>query len=268
MMEWLGLPLNASTHGAEMDQLTLWMHWLMAALFVGWGVFFVYTLIRYRRGRQAKADYAGTTGKVAKYSEVGVVLVEALLLIAVAIPIWTKKVEAFPPEDQAFRVRIVAEQFAWNIHYPGADGVFGHTDWRLIDKATNPVGLDLSDQYAKDDITTINQFHFPMNTPVIVQLSAKDVIHSLYLPQMRVKQDAIPGIEIPIWFEATMATPEGERWEIACAQLCGLGHYRMRGIYKSHTQESYDAWMAEQVADLLGLPEETEPVEVTEEPEA
>ncbi len=248
-MEWLGLPLNASTHGAEVDQLILWMHWLMAVLFVGWGIFFAYTLVRFRKKRQAQAVYEGTKSHFSTYTEVGVVVVELFLLIVIAIPIWTRKVEAFPPDDQAFHVRVVAEQFAWNIHYPGADGVFGRTDWKLIDKETNAIGLDLTDQYAKDDITMINQLHIPVHTPVIVQLSSKDVIHSFSLNQMRVKQDAIPGIEIPIWFEATMPTPQGERWEIACAQLCGLGHYRMRGFFTVHEQAAYDAWMAEQVAD-------------------
>jgi len=253
-MEWLGLPVNASTHGGEIDQLMLYMHWLMAFLFVGWGAFFIYTLVRFRRKRQEQADYEGVKSHASSYLEVTVAIVEFALLIGLAIPIWTRKVEAFPPEDEAFHVRVVAEQFAWNIHYPGADGVFGHTDWKLIDKATNPVGLDLTDTYAQDDITMINQMHLPVNTPIIIRLSAKDVIHSLYLPQMRVKQDAIPGMEIPIWFEANKTTPEGERWEIACAQLCGLGHYRMRGVYKIHDQAGYDAWMAEQVADQLGLP--------------
>jgi cytochrome c oxidase subunit 2 len=259
MMEWLGLPPNASTHGAEVDNLILWMHWLMALLFVGWGMFFAYTLVRFRRKRQAQASYEGSKSHISTYTEVGVVLAEMFLLLAVAIPVWTRKVEAFPPNDQAFHVRVVAEQFAWNIHYPGADGVFGRTDWRLIDKETNPLGIDHTDTFAADDITTINQLHLPVHTPIIVHLSSKDVIHSLTLPQMRVKQDAIPGIEIPVWFEATLPTPEGDRWEITCAQLCGLGHYRMRGAYKIHEQAGYDAWMAEQVAEALGTPE-TAPV--------
>jgi cytochrome c oxidase subunit 2 len=270
MMEWLGLPINASTHGAQVDQLILWMHWLMAALFLGWGAFFVYTLVRFRKKRQAQAMYEGTRSHLSTYTEVGIVVVELFLLIGVAIPVWSRKVEAFPPDDKAFHVRVVAEQFAWNIHYPGADGVFGRTDWKLINKENNPLGLDRSDQYALDDITTINHLHFPVHTPVIAHIASKDVIHSFSLPQMRVKQDAIPGIEIPIWFEATMATPEGERWEIACAQLCGLGHYRMRGFYVVQEQADYDAWMAEQVAEQLGTtaPAETAPADTTATPQS
>jgi cytochrome c oxidase subunit II len=267
MMEWLGLPVDASTHGPEVDQLILWMHYLMAVLFVGWGAFFAYTLVRFRKKRQAQAIYEGTKSHFSTYTEVGVVIVELVLLIGVAIPIWSRKVEAFPPDDQAFHVRVVAEQFAWNIQYPGADGVFGRTDWKLINKESNPLGLDHTDAYAADDITTINQLHFPVHKPVIVHLTSKDVIHSFNLPQMRVKQDAIPGVEIPIWFEATMATPEGAHWEIACAQLCGLGHYRMRGQYQVQEQADYDAWMAAQVADQLGSPEtESAPADSAAQP--
>jgi len=193
MMEWLSMPVNASTHGAQIDQLMLYMHWLMGILFVGWGAFFIYTLVRFRRKRHEQADYQGVKSHASSYLEVAVVVVEFALLIGLAIPIWTRKVEAFPPSEEAFHVRVVAEQFAWNIHYPGADGVFGRTDWKLIDKVTNPLGLDMTDTFAQDDITTINQMHLPVHTPIILHLSAKDVIHSLYLPQMRVKQDAIPG---------------------------------------------------------------------------
>ena len=166
---------------------------------------------------------------------------------------------ALKPEAGAMQVRVVSEQFAWNVQYPGADGVFGRRDIDLID-ASNPLGLDRSDPFAKDDVTTINQFHMPVDRPVTVLLSSKDVIHSFSLPNMRVKQDSIPGMEIPVHFTPVMTTPEESQlpgcfanskcWEIACAQLCGLGHYRMRGFYQVHAQESFDTWMAGQVAEL------------------
>ena len=107
----------------------------------------------------------------------------------------------------------------------------------------DPLGLDPSDPNGKDDIATINQLQIPVNTPVIVDLSSKDVIHSFSLPVMRVKQDAIPGQAVSLWFEATQA---GE-FEIACAQLCGLGHYRMRGFFTVAEQDKFDGWMNEQI---------------------
>jgi cytochrome c oxidase subunit 2 len=163
-----------------------------------------------------------------------------------SIPAYNARVSAFPAESEATTVRVVAEQFAWNIHYPGADGKFGKTDIRLV-SSDNPLGLDRSDGDAKDDLTTINQLFLPVNKPVIVHLSSKDVIHSFGLPQMRVKQDAIPGIVHNVWFEPTKT---GE-WEIACSQLCGLGHYRMRGFYTIQTQGDFDKWVQEETKNQV-----------------
>ncbi len=126
-------------------------------------------------------------------------LIEIGLLIFYAIPAWATRVKAFPAESEAVVVRVVAEQFAWNVHYPGPDGKFGRTDIKLV-SADNPLGLDRSDPNAKDDITTINQLNLPVDRPVLVHLSSKDVIHSFGLYEMRVKQDAIPGMTIPVWF--------------------------------------------------------------------
>jgi cytochrome c oxidase subunit 2 len=141
-------------------------------------------------------------------------------------------------------VRVVAEQFAWNVHYPGADHIFGKTDVKLVSSA-NPLGLDITDPHAKDDIATLNQLYLEVNRPIIVRLSSKDVIHSFGLPYMRVKQDAIPGMVVPVHF-TPIKTSGDETWEIACAQLCGLGHYRMRGQYHVQTKADFDKWMAAQ----------------------
>ena len=313
MIKFLHLPVDGSAHGPEIDNMLAIIHWLMLVLFIGWGAFFIYTLIRFRQKKNPTADYAGVKSHISSYLEIAVALFEAALLIGFAVPLWAKRVNEFPPEKDATVVRVVAEQFAWNVHYPGADGVFGRTNISLITD-DNPLGLDRSDPYAKDDITTINQLHVPVNKPVIIRLSTKDVIHSFNLPTMRIKQDAIPGQVIPLWFTPTKTTdqmvaelaepfqltPDGtspklfERiaikdylgkdstiilkkgdvftqdmvkplldagvtevlaapnvtTEIACAQLCGLGHYRMRGYLSVDTKKDYDAWMADQVSQL------------------
>ena len=227
--------------------MTILVHWVMLVLFVGWGAFFIYTLIRFRQSAHPKADYTGVKSHFSQYIEVGVAVVEGVLLAGFAIPAWAARVDRFPSENEATVVRVVAEQFAWNVQYPGSDGQFGRTDIKLI-SADNPLGLARSDPAAKDDITTINQLNLPVNKPVIVHLSTKDVIHSFSLIQMRVKQDAIPGFSIPIWFTPTLT---GD-WEINCSQLCGLGHYRMRGFYSIKTQADYDAWLKEEAAALQG----------------
>ncbi len=260
MERFLGLPELASEHGARLDHVTGLVHWLMFALFIIWGALFVYILFRFRRSRQPKADYKGVQSHLSSYGEVGVALVEVILLVGFSIPLYSERVDDRPPDDQATVVRVIGEQFVWNVHYPGPDGVFGATKAELVDTETNPVGLDRDDPAAVDDVTTVNQLHLPVGKPVVVYLSSKDVIHSFALNAMRVKQDAIPGMNFPVWFEPTVTTAEmRERlgddeynYEIGCAQLCGIGHSTMGGLMTIHTQEAFDAWMEEEQSYLGG----------------
>jgi cytochrome c oxidase subunit II len=257
MTDWLGLPRLASAHGGQIDSLIGWTHLFMLLLFVGWGGFFTYALIRFRRSRHPVANYTGVKSHASNYSEVAVAVVEAILLFAFSIPLWAARVDSMPSAGEALTVQVTGEQFAWNVHYPGADGVFGRTDIKLLDLQANPLGLDRSDPAAKDDVTTLNQLNLPVNQPVIVRLKSKDVIHSFGVPEFRVKQDAIPGLTIPIWFipnvtTAEMRTRTGNtafQYEIACAQLCGLGHARMRGFVTVQTTEEFQKWMEERVAE-------------------
>jgi len=245
MFNNLGLPIQASTHAAELDQMNMLVHWLMLVMFVGWGIYFVFVLFRFRSGANPKASYAGAKGKISKGTEVAVAVVEVVLLVFYAIPAWATRVKAFPAESEAVVVRVVGEQFSWNIHYPGPDGRFGRTDIKLV-TSDNPLGLDRADAAAKDDIATINQLNLPVDRPVLVHLSSKDVIHSFGLFEMRVKQDAIPGMQIPVWF---IPNRIGE-YEISCSQLCGLGHFRMRGFITIQSAADYEKWFADQQKEL------------------
>jgi cytochrome c oxidase subunit 2 len=245
MLKLLGMPVQASTHAAELDQMSVLVHWLMLIMFVGWAVFFVFVLFRFRKSAHPTASYTGAKGKISKGTEVAVAIVEVILLVFYAIPAWAKRVKAFPSESEAVVVRVVGEQFSWNIHYPGPDGRFGRTDIALV-SADNPLGLDRRDAAAKDDITTINQLNLPVDRPVLVHLSSKDVIHSFGLFEMRVKQDAIPGMTIPVWF---IPNRIGE-YEIACSQLCGLGHFRMRGFITIQSDADYKKWFDDQEKEL------------------
>jgi cytochrome c oxidase subunit 2 len=309
----LGLPVSASEHAARVDRLILYVHILMVVLFVGWILFFFYTLFRFRKSNNPKADYTGVKTHTSSYLEAMIAVIEVLLLVGLSIPFWSWKVSAFPTDPATVHVRVIAQQFAWNIHYPGPDGIFGRTDIKLVDEQTNPIGLDRKgDPHAKDDIVTLNQLHLPVNRPAVIEITTKDVIHSFSLPVMRVKQDAIPGMLIPIHFvpnktsdqlreelATTVALPSaksldsyvamedykakdgtilvkkgravsastasnlvengitevrvGPRYpaEIACAQLCGLGHYRMKGYLTIDTEEQYKAWLQDQ-EDSLG----------------
>lgn len=258
MTDWLGLPPLAATHGGQIDNLIGWVHLFMLILFVGWGGFFVYTLVRFRRSRNPVANYTAVKSHASSYLEVGVAVVEAILLFGFSIPLWAARVDRIPTESEALVVQVTAEQFAWNVRYAGPDGVFGRTDIKLIDLQENPLGLDRSDPAAKDDITTLNQLYLPANKPIIVKLRSKDVIHSFNVPEFRVKQDAIPGLTIPVWFVPDATTAEMRartenpefQYEIACAQLCGLGHYRMRAFVTVQSAEEFQNWMEAEEAKL------------------
>ena len=262
LQEWM--PVNGAAHGQALDEMSALVHWVMLLLFVGWGAYFIYVLFRFRSGANPRASYKGSTSHFSQYVEIGIAVVEVVLLVFFAIPAWASWVDP-PAEGEALEVRVVAEQFLWSVHYSGPDGVFGRTGLEFI-TPTNAIGLDRSDAYAVDDVISTNQLHLPVDRPVTLRLSSKDVIHSFALQQMRVKQDIIPGLVIPVHFTPIMVTPDesvypacaGNKtcWEIACAQLCGLGHFRMRGFYTIHEQEDFDAWMAAQVAAVMPVPDE------------
>ena len=256
MKDWLAyyMPPDYSAHGQALDQLNAVVHWLMLILFVVWGLLFAYMLWRFRASRQPKALYHGTHSHLSTYAEAGVAVVEVILLVGFSIPLWYRWTQRPEPTKNPIEVRLVAEQFAWNIHYPGPDGVFGKMNVKLV-TSSNPLGLDPNDPTAKDDIVTLNQLHMQVNRPIIVRITSKDVIHSFSLPYMRVKQDAIPGMEVPVHFTPIRTSDGKVPWEIACAQLCGLGHYRMRGQYEVHTKADFDKWLASQtpaVANISG----------------
>ena len=265
-----GLPISISSNGPAIDEVIVLMHWLMLLLFVGWGSFFIISLVKFRKSKNPQANYVGVKSHISTVFEVAVALIEIILLIGFSFPIWANRVNDVPTSNEGIiHVRVVAQQYAWNIHYPGPDGVFGNLKSELVDEVSNPIGLDRSSFGASDDFFTINQFHIPVNKKIRIDLSTKDVIHSFKLPELRVGQDAIPGMSIPVHFEATMTsdqflkkmvgTPrEGKGLEISCAQLCGLGHYRMRGYLTVDTEEEYDDWLNLQAEYLLEENEEDE----------
>jgi len=261
LSDHLGLPVNAVSHGFMMDMVLGWVHWVMFILFAGWGIYLIITLIKFNSKSNPKADYNGVQSHYSQFAEIGVIVIEAFLLVGLSIPLWSQMRTTVPDADEAIQIRVVAQQFAWNFHYPGPDGKFGKTRADLVDEQENPVGLDRSSDNASDDFYTVNQLHVPVNKKIRIDLSSLDVIHSFTLPELRVKQDAIPGMVIPVHFTATMTSDEflkttigtkreGKSLEVTCAQLCGLGHYRMRGFFTVHDDEGYQAWLDEQAEYL------------------
>lgn len=251
------LPLLASDHGAKIDRLILLVHILMIVMFIGWGIFFVYCLYRFRKKKNPTASHGGAKSHASSWIETAVVAIEVVLLVGFSIPFWIAEVDALPkPAENPFEVRVVAQQFLWNTHYPGADGVFGRTRIDLVDDEINPVGIDRTDPAGKDDVVS-KILRLPVNRPALIHLTSRDVIHSFAVPEFRVKQDAIPGMSIPVHFTPTMTTEELRRqtgietrnFEITCSQLCGLGHYRMLGLAIVEPEEKVAAWLADRASE-------------------
>jgi cytochrome c oxidase subunit 2 len=237
------LPQPASEHAAAIDAMMGHVHLMMALLFVGWAAYFVFVIVRYRRGANPTAHAAGARGRIAMTIFAAVAVAEAVLLVGFALPLWFERTAAAPAVENPLQIRVVAEQFVWNIHYPGADGQFGPTTLTQISLA-NPLGLDRTSRQGADDVVLLSEIHVPVNRPVIIQLTSKDVIHSFGITAMRVKQDAIPGMRSPVWFTPTV---EGE-FEIACSQLCGIGHHRMRGVIKVESAAAFAKFMGDEAA--------------------
>jgi cytochrome c oxidase subunit II len=239
------LPVAASTHAPMLDAVLASVHVHMLLIFVLWLAVFVYALVKFRKGANPEPRPQGVRGWWPAIAIGGVIVGDVIVLAALALPAWTARNEPPAAGVNPIEVRITAEQFAWNIHYPGPDGVFGRTTAALI-SASNPVGIDRDDPAAKDDIGLLNVLTLPIDRTVVVALASRDVIHSFTLNEMRVKQDANPGMTARVWFTPTQLGT----WEIACSQLCGLGHYRMRGEYRIVTPDAWDAWMTDELRRL------------------
>lgn len=239
------LPAAASGHASALDAVLLSVHVHMLLIFVLWLAVFGIALIRFRRGANPQARQQGVAGWWPAMA-IGLVIVGDVIILATqALPAWSARNAPPPPGTQPVEIRVTAEQFAWNIHYPGPDGAFGRTSQSQI-SASNPVGIDRGDPAAADDIGVLNVLMLPVDRTAVIQLTSRDVIHSFTLNEMRVKQDATPGMTARVWFTPT-ATGD---WEIACSQLCGLGHYRMRGEYHVVQQSEWDRWQADELARL------------------
>src|SRR6266481_6534865 len=230
-------PVLASEHGGRIDSL-------FGAVLVVTGIAFVlvqgalgFFVARYGGNGRERASYWHDNPRV-----------EAILLIITAViltvlvfmgqRVWASIYFSDLPENATI-IQITGEQFLWNFHYPGADGQFGRTDPKLI-TSTNNIGIDRSDAAAKDDIVSVGIMHVRVGKPVRVRLRSKDVIHSFFLPNFRLKQDAVPGMAIEVWF-----TPNKPgQYEIACAELCGLAHYRMKAaLTVDESEAKYNEWL-------------------------
>jgi cytochrome c oxidase subunit II len=242
------LPVGASAASAAIDHHFTVSYWLMGPVFVAAQLVLGVLVWKYRdRGvsGSSKAEYShGNTTLEVVWTVLTTVLFVGMNLMSSSI--WAS--ERFrPAEENAVRVEVTGMQFAWYFRYPGPDGKFGATKPELEDASAGgeaALGLDTKDPSSKDDVVS-GVMVVPVDREIEVILRAHDVIHSFFVPAMRFKQDAVPGLAIHMHFTPIQT---GE-YEIACAELCGLGHYKMHGILKVVSQEEFDKWLAAREAE-------------------
>jgi len=221
MLSWL--PENVSTFGGQIDRLFYAIYYLTGATFFIVQITLLVFLFMYRDrpGRRATYTHGNTTLEII-WTAVPAVILAVLALVSRST--WAEIKETQPPSD--FQIRVSGKQFNWEIAYPGPDGKLG-TD---------------------DDVKMDNDFHVPVNKVVRIQLHSQDVIHSFFVPQFRLKQDAVPGHSIPVWFKAT----KPGKYEVPCAELCGFGHSGMRGFVYVDTPDAYETWAREKGVGSAG----------------
>ncbi|MDP7177835.1 MAG: hypothetical protein QF749_06020 [Verrucomicrobiota bacterium] len=238
-------PELVSQDGGRVDGFVIAIHLLMLLLFVGWIIYYFAALWKFRASNNPKADYRGVKTKTITNSIEGAVIVAELILVVVATYFWNLYVNKTDDFSDESVVRVTAEQFAWSARYPGADGKLGDQDKTLV-SATNPFGVDKSDPDSEDDVEVLkSDIVVPMiknedgtHKSVTVDLTSKDVIHCFKVLPLRVCQDVIPGMRIPIHFRPIKVG----RYQITCAQLCGDGHARMKGAVKVVDEAEWNEW--------------------------
>jgi|GEM_PF-125452 len=238
----LGLPEIASEHGGMVDHMLEMVNWFMLLLFVGWSAFLVIVFTKFRKSRSPKADYHGVRGHASTHIEIGVIIVEAILLLGFAFPLWAQQSVNYPTGNDVVKLRAMGEKFLWNFQYAGNDSSLGKVHLKYIDVAGgNSIGRDLKDANGNDDFVKGGTLTLPVDRPVIIDVNSKDVIHNLALVSMRVAQDATPGVHAHMWFKPTKTGT----WDIICGQLCGPGHSGMKATLEVVSQKEFDEFVKE-----------------------
>lgn len=240
------LPVAASEHAAGVDGVIQYLTLTTGAILVIGTIVFVVFLWKYGRGRPTGSPQASPRAERwwTLVPVLGMALIAEAGVLLKGLPVW-EQVYGEVPED-ALVVEVTGQQFEWIIRYPGPDATFGRTDPSLIHQTTNPAGLDPDDPAALDDLVFRDRLNLPTGRTAYIRLRSRDVLHSFSIPAMRVKQDVVPGIVGSTKFVPTLVG----RFEIACAELCGLGHYEMGASVIVHSPEEFEQWLAEQVGWL------------------
>ena len=238
------LPPYISEYGDAYDKHFVLTMTVCGIIFVAAQLALAYTVFRYK-GTGGRSDYShGNNALEALWTSAAAVIFVGLVLWGQHI--WVAAhLEAAPTNAQ--QVEVWGQQFTWYFRYPGADGVFGRTKPELMKESLGTrqsLGIDPDDPAGVDDIVVLNILGVPVNRSVEVILRSKDVIHSFAVRELRLKQDAVPGLENRLHFTASK---EG-RYEIPCMELCGLGHFQMRGFLEVKSEADFQQWLVDQAA--------------------
>jgi len=265
MTELFKSPPPVTEHGWNVDRMVVFVHLLMGVLFVGWSLYFLFCIFKFRESTHPKADYHGARSKLwTTLAEYGVIAAEVVLIVCFAIPLWAEvmndeklaEIKANAKDGSGLEIHILAKQFDWSARYAGNDNKFSQQGIRFADKSNNPFGLD-PDDTSIDDVVVLSAkdrkgaIVVPADTAVALKITSMDVIHSFKVLPLRVCKDAIPGLQLPIHFEAKTKyldpneeNKDGEHvFLITCAQLCGDGHGSMNGYLKVVSPNKFDEWI-------------------------
>jgi cytochrome c oxidase subunit 2 len=237
----------ASNWSAIDDTITI-TFWVTGFVFVAVNLFMAYCIIRYRYNKDRRSEYEPENSKL-EWWLTGITTVGVAAMLAPGLFVWNDFVNV--PED-AQDVEAVGQQWHWTYRFPGADGQLGTVDSRYVSD-DNPFGMDPDDPRGQDDILVDSpEVHLPVDQPVRMLLRSKDVLHNFTVAQFRVKMDLVPGLVSHMWFTPTRT---GE-FEVLCEELCGIGHFAMRGMVVVDEQEDFDAWLDAQptYAELAATP--------------
>lgn len=240
---WLPEAINAQARQWD-SQFGLTM-WIIGAVFIAAQIALGWVVFRYRsRGAAEVQTVSGTNERLEWiWTTAATILFVGLSVLSTAI--WAG-VHLDKPAANALRIETVAKQFAWNFRYPGPDGKFGRTKAELISDANgNPFGLDDTDPNGRDDLMVAG-LRVPAGQPVVLLLRSRDVIHNFFVRELRIKQDLVPGMEIPLHFTADKPGV----YEVACSELCGLGHHQMRTQLTVLGKEEFAQWQLETLQQL------------------
>ena len=222
----------------SIDTTILITFWVTGTVFVVINAFMAYCVYKFRHRSGQKAAYEPENHKLEGWLS-AITTVGVVLMLAPGLFVWADFVQ--PPED-ATEFEVLGQQWQWNFRYPGADGKLGTADTEFVNEE-NPFGINPEDPNGQDDIiVNAPDMHLPVGKPVKALLRSNDVLHNYTIAQLRVKMDLVPGLTSYLWFEPEVTG----RYDILCEELCGIGHFIMRGAIVIDTQEDFNTWIASQ----------------------